>query len=156
MMITHTARTIAEQIADLGTMATHDLVRRWTELYGVPPVIVIRTYLRNRLSYRLQELMLGGLSKQSRELMEGMLDEAGADSLGMIRRKRRSGPVKGTRLIREWAGEVHEVLVTGRGYEYRDRVYSSLTSVAKMITRQSWNGNEFFGLTKRRTRDADQ
>lgn len=54
----------------------------------------------------------------------------------------------GTRLIREWRGEVHQVELTDRGYLYRDRYYASLSHIARLITGTQWSGPRFFGLTK--------
>jgi hypothetical protein len=58
-------------------------------------------------------------------------------------------PVVGTRLVREWRGERHEVTVVPGGFEYLGRLYRSLTAIAKVITGQHWNGRLFFGLRRR-------
>jgi hypothetical protein len=59
----------------------------------------------------------------------------------------------GTRLVREWGGEVHQVLICESGYEYRNRSYGSLSQIARDITGTSWSGPRFFGI-KRRTKSA--
>jgi len=56
----------------------------------------------------------------------------------------RPGP--GTRLIRDWRGERHEVHVTEKGYLWRGHGYGSLSAVATAITGVSRNGPKFFGL----------
>ena len=56
----------------------------------------------------------------------------------------------GTRLVREWHGERHEVLVLdGGGFEYRGRPYRSLSRIAQEITGVKWNGKLYFGLKSR-------
>ena len=58
----------------------------------------------------------------------------------------RSEPVAGARLVREWQGGTHEVAVLSVGYEYRGRMYKSLSAIARTITGTRWNGPLFFGL----------
>ncbi len=55
----------------------------------------------------------------------------------------------GTRLIRNWNGERYSVLVQNSGYEYKDKIYNSLSQIAYEITGTRWNGWLFFGLKKK-------
>ena len=52
----------------------------------------------------------------------------------------------GTRLVREWNGQTHTVLVHPEGVEWRGRRYRSLSVVAREITGAHWSGPRFFGL----------
>jgi hypothetical protein len=52
----------------------------------------------------------------------------------------------GTKLIREFKGRKHEVLVLERGFEYKGEVYKSLSAIANKITGTRWNGKVFFGI----------
>jgi hypothetical protein len=52
----------------------------------------------------------------------------------------------GTRLLREWQGTVHEVIVLEKGVHYRDKTWPSLSAVAREITGTRWSGPRFFGL----------
>ena len=54
----------------------------------------------------------------------------------------------GTRLLRMWRGEMHEVIATGNGYLYRGQTYSSLSKIAREITGTRWSGPLFFGVRK--------
>jgi len=54
----------------------------------------------------------------------------------------------GIRLIREFKGEKHEVTTLERGFEYRGRMYKSLSAIANEITGTRWNGKVFFGVAK--------
>lgn len=54
----------------------------------------------------------------------------------------------GTRLLREWHGITHEVLVGEDGVQYRGHYYRSLSQVARVITGAKWSGPLFFGLKK--------
>ncbi len=52
----------------------------------------------------------------------------------------------GTILVREWQGEVHEVVVSEDGYRWREEVFTSLSAVAFQITGTKWSGPRFFRL----------
>jgi hypothetical protein len=52
----------------------------------------------------------------------------------------------GTKLIREWKGKVHEVIVAGDGYVWAGKHYRSLSQIARSITGTRWSGPRFFGL----------
>ena len=54
----------------------------------------------------------------------------------------------GTRLIREWQGQTHEVTILETGYLYQGQHYRSLSGVASDITGAHWSGPRFFGLNK--------
>ncbi|WP_257254742.1 DUF2924 domain-containing protein, partial [Endozoicomonas sp. SESOKO3] len=50
------------------------------------------------------------------------------------------------RIVKEYEGETHEVIVTREGFEYRGQIYRSLSGIAKLITGSHWSGPVFFGL----------
>lgn len=52
----------------------------------------------------------------------------------------------GTKLIRNWQGVDHEVMVIDEGLEYKGLSYKSLSKIANEITGSRWNGWLFFGL----------
>jgi hypothetical protein len=52
----------------------------------------------------------------------------------------------GTRLVRDWGGASHHVVVLDRGFLYRDQQYRSLSTIAAEITGAKWSGPRFFGL----------
>ena len=61
--------------------------------------------------------------------------------------KRNAGILKpGNRIVREWHGVKHEVIIRNNGVEYQGVIYRSLTAVAKKITGGHWNGRHFFGV----------
>ena len=61
----------------------------------------------------------------------------------------------GTRLVRDWGGATHHVLVEERGFTYRDQRYGSLSEIVSTITGTKWSGPRFFGLTRRRAEQLD-
>ena len=52
----------------------------------------------------------------------------------------------GTKLIRTWKKDTHEVMALEDGFAWKGARYSSLSTIAKTITGTSWNGWKFFGL----------
>ena len=139
------------QLAELEALPMAALQARWRSLIGSNPPRYNRGFLLRRLAHRLQELAYGGLSHATRSRMEELLAQAGYDELGCLSarppsRGRREQPVVGTRLLREWNGEVHEVTAVAGGFAYQGRRYRSLSVIAAAITGTHWNGPAFFGL----------
>lgn len=60
--------------------------------------------------------------------------------------ERRLAP--GTKLIREWRGNVHEVTVLEHGFDYDGNIHKSLSAIAREITGTKWSGPRFFGLKR--------
>ena len=58
-------------------------------------------------------------------------------------------PKPGTRLMREWRGRVHEVVIETDGVSLDGVKLKSLTEAAKRITGVHWSGPRFFGLVAR-------
>ena len=153
--------TVLKQVAGLQRLSYADLQDRWRQLIGAEPPRYTREFMVKRLAHRLQELAHGGMSRETREQMDQLLEEAGYDELGGMRpRRRRRGheetPVVGTRLVREWEGERHEVTAVQGGLEYRGRRYRSLSAIAREITGTRWNGPAFFGLRSAKTKRAER
>jgi len=60
----------------------------------------------------------------------------------------------GTRLLREWQGQTHEVVADGSGgFIYRGETYRSLSAVARIITGTRWSGPTFFGIATKAQAD---
>jgi hypothetical protein len=139
-------------IAELHRLPMRDLRDRWRAVMGADPPRYNRSFLIRRLAYRLQDLAHGGLSQDARARMDELLAQAGCDELGsphvkkQITRGQREMPIIGTRLIREWNGQPHEVTAVQGGFAYRGRRYRSLTAIAEIITGTHWNGPAFFGV----------
>jgi len=123
-------------------LADSDALRlRWETVFGCPPPLRSRAdLLRRVLAYEAQAKLLGGADHIRRRLNRFARGEADGGTRA-VRRLR-----QGTRLIREWQGEVHQVAMLEDGVEYRGTRYRSLSEVARLITGTSWSGPLFFGL----------
>jgi hypothetical protein len=102
-------------------------------------------FLSLGLAYALQERTCLGLSASARRelaaIAKGNTPPVSSSS---------STLKPGTRLLREWHGETHEVAATDQGFVWKGQTFRSLTAVALAITGAKWNGHRFFGLAKRR------
>lgn len=149
--MTNAAADLKAAIDDLPSQSREVLIARFRDLYRTePPQQIGRDLLVRAISFRLQQKAYGGqnaglqrrLRSMAKELRQsGTIDVKGTSSL--------TGSVKpGTRLIREWQGAMHEVMVGNDGYVYRDQRYRSLSQIARAITGTRWSGPAFFGLNK--------
>ncbi len=132
--------SIRRQLLELANMSRPELCERWRILYGKEPPNSSREFLRRRLAYRVQEIVYGGLDPV---LKSELTPESVPD------RKRAGILHDGTKILRSWKGKECVVTVRGDKYEYEGKLYRSLSGIAKIITGTNWNGNEFFGITKR-------
>ena len=134
------------QLNMLEDMTVSELKTRFLELDGFECGATNAKGLRNRVAYKLQEIYLGGLSEEDRDLLEKLADNDPAANLN-FKDARPRPPAKGARLRREWKGKTNEVLVRDDGsFEYDGEIYRSLTSIAGVITGTHWNGKKFFGV----------
>lgn len=151
-MTTH--EPILARLAALKAMSVKELKAEWQTLFDAPAPNNSRTFLENRLAYRIQELTHGGPDKQTRRLLDLLADEVE----GTLTRKAQiadpRNPVVGTKLIREWDGVAHTVTVLKDGFEWDGKRYKSLSAVARSITGTRWNGYRFFGLRERKRGEA--
>ena len=96
------------------------------------------------LAYRMQEQAFGSLSADSRRRLRHLARVFAADPNARIPSV--PGIKPGTRLVRQWQGQVHVVTVEEKGYEYEGTPYQSLSQIAGLITGTRWSGPLFFGL----------
>ncbi|WP_067521670.1 DUF2924 domain-containing protein [Endozoicomonas ascidiicola] len=136
--------TLAARVVALQSMKTDELRKLWKELNEKEAPDLDLRILRQRLSARLQELALGGLSEKSAERLK--LAGKKSEHKPKAQNSRLVKPPPGTVISKEYNGETHEVIVTPQGFEYRGEMYKSLTRIATMITGSSWSGPLFFGL----------
>lgn len=148
--------SVLRQINELSTLNMEQLRMRWKILYGTEPASYNKDFLMKRLAYRVQEIYFGGLSSQTKETMNKVLNDYGFDKLAAKptkkpdRTNKEGIPVAGTKLIREWNGIRHEVIISKNGFQYNGKLYRSLSSIAREITGTQWNGPAFFGLRNKR------
>lgn len=52
----------------------------------------------------------------------------------------------GTKLVREFKGEIYEVIAVNGGFSFNGKLYKTLSAIANVITGTHWNGKKFFGV----------
>ena len=138
---------LEKKISALQVLGRAELLARWNRAFKQPaPKRISRELSLLALAYRIQERAEGGLSKAALKRLNGRgrADVAGASPPRLRAPRLRPG----TRLVREWHGEVHHVTVRDKGFEYRSQQYRSLSKIAREITGTRWSGPSFFGLRK--------
>lgn len=138
--------SVLARLAALKRMSVKELKAEWEALFATPAPNNSRGYLELRLAWRIQELTLGGLSRETRKMLDLLADEVDgkSDRKAIIADSR--NPVAGTRLVREWGGVEHTVTVMRDGFEWQGQRFKSLSAAARAITGSNWNGYRFFGL----------
>lgn len=117
------------------------LQEAWLKTFGRPTPMQAAWFMQGNLRYAKQCKEYGGLSVDILRKLKGIAD--GREET------KTAGFCAGTRLVREWQGEPHEVTVAAdKNFRYREGSYGSLSAIARHITGTVWNGNAFFGLTK--------
>jgi hypothetical protein len=136
------------QLAALARMTHGEVQGEWRRLYrSHPPKKVGRDLLELGIAWKLQEKALGGFGAPTRRQLAGLVQTMSAGGDLSMPRTARLKP--GARLLREWNGETHEVLVLETGFRWRGRHWRSLSAIAREITGARWSGPRFFGLQRR-------
>ena len=140
-----------ERLSRLQELDGAALREEWRRLCRSEPPRVSRDLLMRAIAYRLQELAFGGLPKWARQRLAGSAIGSDPSDPGEQAPKAAEPRLRpGARLVREWRGRTHAVIVLGDGFEFEGRPYRSLTQIAREITGAHWSGPRFFGLKDRK------
>jgi len=131
------------QEADAATLR-----RLWVKSRGVePPKTFTARLMRLALAWDAQAASEGSESAKARRDWGRIIKGRGE---GGPRKRAGTAPHPtagiGTRLLKEWGGAIHEVLVVEAGATWNGHSYSSLSAVARAMTGTNRNGPKFFGL----------
>jgi len=138
---------LGSEVAALPGMSARQLRAAWRALRcGEPMAPSSRDLLIREIAYKLQERAHGGLAPAVRRRLRALAQELERSGAGAFAPA--PLPKSGTRLLREWGGRTHNVIVLDRGFEYEGERYRSLTEIARRITGAHWSGPRFFGLRK--------
>src|SRR3984893_14763743 len=107
---------VAKALVRLSELTIFELRGEWRRLHRMPPMRFSRDLLTPGISYKLPERADGGISMA----IARKLERASADPLGRGAVKP-APPISlksGTRLVREWRGVTHKVLIPADGIEW--------------------------------------
>ena len=139
-----------EALSRLPELDLRRLRELWCELYKTATAPQLsRELIMRAVAYRIQELASGGLRPElQRQLHQIALE---LQQTGRVTMRPRPQLKPGTRLLREWKGRSHEVLVLDDGFSWQTGHYRSLSAIARKITGTAWSGPLFFGLKTNRS-----
>ncbi|SFI32769.1 Protein of unknown function [Collimonas sp. OK307] len=133
-----------DALNDLDNVALRSL---WIEHFGrAPPFRARKSLLIDCLAYRIQEQAFGGLAMSTRTRLRKLASDVNEGKKPILLFQPSIKP--GTRLIRAWGGQTHEVQVIDDGFTYRDQRYTNLSEIARVITGSRWSGPRFFGILR--------
>jgi hypothetical protein len=145
---------VKKTLAELPMLDRPKLLDLWRANFGkAAPPGLRRELIVPILAYRIQERAYGGLKKETILKLRQLAREFDKKP-SISTRTNEAKP--GTRIVRQWRGQTHEVTAVGGGWLYRDVTYKSLSEIARLITGARWSGPLFFGLKRQATKDRRQ
>ena len=135
------ADNVRRELLALQHMTLDELKDKWVALYGKAAPNFGVPFLRRRLSYRVQELAYGGVSKATLQKIKEI-------EIPSTRSRKKVNLRVGTIICRVWHRKRYEVMVLKDGFEMDGKMYSTLSSIATKICGVNRNGFEFFGIQK--------
>ena len=134
-------------VARLPDLPVDALRLLWSRHVRTMPPRVSPGLLALALGHHFQTHRCGGLDAAAlRQLLRSV--EIGAPL--------RPNAVPGTRLVRAWQGKTHVVTIDEQGQIlWTEKVWRSLSEIARIITGTRWSGPAFFGLRPRSGADRD-
>ncbi len=132
---------------DPENLSFDELRGRWEELDGGlrPPNIPARL-LRLLYAQRVREQAYSGIPDWVFQEFDRVLAQHRMPKIEKRVDRVRSRLSVGTRLVREWNGKTISVEVREEGYLCGDKLYGSLSEIARALTGVRWSGPRFFGL----------
>ena len=142
------AGSLAARMAELPDLPVPALKRAWAGAWGAPPPKgARRRFLMLGIAWRWQARIHGGFSRQLESRLAALeaafRQNRSVELDGLVAAPRL---LPGTRLVRVWRGDRHEVHVVEGGYLWRGQTRASLSAIAREITGSRRNGPAFFGL----------
>ncbi len=140
--------TVLSRLAGLKKASTSELRDLGSRYFDSEAPGYNRRFLESRIAYRIQELALGTLSRQTVTRLEALGEELDGGKKAVRQVTARGRLVTGTQIVREYQGVEYRVTVLEDGFEYAGKPYRSLSAIARAITGTRWNGLVFFGLKR--------
>lgn len=133
-----------KRLFTLESISTQELQPLYLEAVGMkPPHKASARYLRTSIAWHLQAIEAG---HDPQTLRKTLIEKFSTNT-----RKPSPKYQPGTRLVREWQGQTHEVTIREKDFLWQGRAYSSLSAIATEITGTRWSGPRFFGLKAHRS-----
>ena len=148
--------SLITEIMALKNAALEDIKDKYAELFGQEtPCSSNKIFLWRKIAYRLQELEYGGLPDDTKNRINELIERYDPVNNKMLRPQNAPGknkindrdtrlPIPGAIIRKDYKGQVLEVKVLEKGFEFEGQAYKTLSAVAKKVTGDHWNGYLFF------------
>ena len=145
------------EIMALKNAPFEELLERYKELYGEDASGNHKIYIWRKIAYKLQERKQGSLSVKAKARLKALIEEYDPINNKALRpdkpalclpaiAKYKRLPIPGTVITKEYKDAKYQVKVLEKGFEYKGKIYKTLSAIAKEITGSHWNGYLFFNL----------
>lgn len=142
---------LANEIAVLTNMPYADLQEAWRRHFRYPaPKKLSRALLELGIAWKVQERAHGGLSTANRRKLDELARTLSTNA--DLAQPRTATLKPGARLMRDWGGQTHEIVVAEEGFLWRGKTWASLSVIAREITGTRWSGPRFFGFGAKATK----
>lgn len=157
---------VGKEVAALERMTVSELHERYEQLFNETTRARNRIWLIRRIIWRMQSLEQGGLTEREIRQAHALANNADLRVTAPRKAKLSPGagertktvacridgksrvPLPGTVITRRYKGQLIQVRVLQKGFEFEGELFKSLSAVAKRVTGSHWNGYKFFNLNK--------
>jgi len=155
------AETNLSQIMELKEKSLEELKTKYEKLFPDQKAPSNnKIFLWRKIAYRIQELEYGGISAETQSKIQHLIQQYDPINNKTLRpnaatenRPKKTNlsrdkrlPIPGTVITKEYKGISLQIKVLESGFEYNNKVYKSLTAIAKEVSGAHWNGYLFFNL----------
>ncbi|APR97798.1 DUF2924 domain-containing protein [Wolbachia endosymbiont of Folsomia candida] len=142
-------QSVEKEVLSLLSKTSQELRKMYETATGSKAPPYRREYFINWISHWLQVKAFGALPEKAAKKLDYL-----AEQMKEGKKVSSENPlmVIGTKIIKEYRGEKHEVTVMGKKlFIYKGQPYKSLSAIANKITGTRWNGLVFFGVKNVKT-----
>ncbi len=151
-------------IKSLFSLEVGDLRNKYYEVHGYHTNSRNKDFLLKKIAWGIQANFFGDISEDTKKKayeiadftrlrvrknkprkltsLVGMYDRVVSVNLSRDPRL----PMPGALLCKNYNGKLINVKVLEKGFEYEDRIYNSLSAIARKVSGTNWNGYKFFEL----------
>ena len=159
----HQNAPMGREIDGLRQQTVGQLKIKYRAVFGWESRSNHKQFLLRRIAWRLQANAEGGLSERAQQRALAVAEEADLRIRApesFLKELANPGgkkpdprlPAPGQWLRREFQGQTVSVEILATGFRYQERVYKSLSAVARHVTGVQWNGFSFFHVQGRAER----
>ena len=138
---------IKQELEALAALSPAQLRAEWRRVFRKDAPPHSPDLMARAISWRLQARAQGDLTRSVRQRLSLLVVQMEKGKGECVVASPSLSP--GTRLLREWNGRMIEVTILEEGYQFENRLYTSLSQIAEHVTGTHWSGPRFFGLNNR-------